>query len=29
MVIIYGQNNDKLDTKNVTDGVVVEGTREG
>ena len=29
MVVICGQNNYKLDTKHVIDGVVVEGTREG
>jgi hypothetical protein len=28
MVVICGQNNYKLDTKHVIDGVVVEGTRE-
>jgi hypothetical protein len=29
MVVICGQNNYKLDTKHVINGVVVEGTREG
>jgi hypothetical protein len=29
MVVIYGENNYKLDTRHVIDGVVVEGTREG
>jgi hypothetical protein len=29
MVIICGQNNYKLDTKHVIDGVIVEDTREG
>jgi hypothetical protein len=29
MVVICGENNYKLDTKHVIDGVVVEGTREG
>jgi hypothetical protein len=29
MVVICGQNNYKLDTKHIIDGVVVEGTREG
>jgi hypothetical protein len=29
MVVICGENNYKLDTKLVIDGVVVEGTREG
>jgi hypothetical protein len=29
MVVICGQNNYKLDTKHVIDGVVVEGMREG
>jgi hypothetical protein len=29
MVVICGQNNYKLDTKYVIDGVVMEGTREG
>jgi hypothetical protein len=29
MVVICGQNNYKIDTKHVIDGVVVEGTREG
>jgi hypothetical protein len=29
MVVICGQNNYKLDTKHVIDGVVVEGTHEG
>jgi hypothetical protein len=29
MVVICGQNNYKLDTKHVIDGVAVEGTREG
>jgi hypothetical protein len=29
MFLICGQNNYKLDTKHVIDGVVVEGTREG
>jgi hypothetical protein len=29
MVVICGQNNYKLDTNHVIDGVVVEGTREG
>jgi hypothetical protein len=29
MVVICGENNYKLDTSHVIDGVVVEGTREG
>jgi hypothetical protein len=29
MVVICGENNYKLDTKHVIDGVVVEATREG
>jgi hypothetical protein len=29
MVVICGENNYKLDTSYVIDGVVVEGTREG
>jgi hypothetical protein len=29
MVVICGENNYKLDTKHVIDGVVVEDTREG
>jgi hypothetical protein len=29
MVVICGENNYKLDTKHVIDGVVGEGTREG
>jgi hypothetical protein len=29
MVVIYGENNYKLYTRHVIDGVVVEGTREG
>jgi hypothetical protein len=29
MVVICGENNYKLDTRHVIDGVVVEGTREG
>jgi hypothetical protein len=29
MIIICGENNYKLDTRHVIDGVVVEGTREG
>jgi hypothetical protein len=29
MVVICGENNYKLDTRYVIDGVVVEGTREG
>jgi hypothetical protein len=29
MVVICGENNYKLGTKHVIDGVVVEGTREG
>jgi hypothetical protein len=29
MVVICGENNYKLDTKHVIDGVVVEGTRDG
>jgi hypothetical protein len=28
MVVIYGENNYKLDTRHVIDGVVGEGTRE-
>jgi hypothetical protein len=29
MVVICGENNYKLDTRHVIDGVVGEGTREG
>jgi hypothetical protein len=29
MVVICGENNYKLDTSHVIDGVVVEGTRKG
>jgi hypothetical protein len=29
MIVICGENNYKLDTRHVIDGVVVEGTREG
>jgi hypothetical protein len=29
MVVICGENNYKLDTRHVIDGVVREGTREG
>jgi hypothetical protein len=29
MVVICGENNYKLDTSHVIEGVVVEGTREG
>jgi hypothetical protein len=29
MVVICGENNYKLDTRHVIDGVVVEGMREG
>jgi len=29
MVVICGENNYKLDTSHVIDGVVVDGTREG
>jgi hypothetical protein len=29
MIVICGEDNYKLDTKHVIDGVVVEGTREG
>ena len=29
MVVICGENNYKLDTRHVIDGVVEEGTREG
>jgi hypothetical protein len=29
MIVICGENNCKLDTKHVIDGVVVEGTCEG
>ena len=29
MVVICGENNYKLDTRHVINGVVVEGTREG
>ena len=29
MVVICGENNYKLDTRHVIDGVVVEDTREG
>jgi hypothetical protein len=29
MVVICGENNYKLDTRHVIDGVVVEGTRDG
>jgi hypothetical protein len=29
MIVICGENNYKLNTRHVIDGVVVEGTREG